>query len=123
MGAPLKNIDERQIARAWTNSNAAAATEEFEETFALPLKWVERFEADSIPKRRFIFGKFAAVHYLTALVSPPGIGKTTFLMMMAVAVVTGRSDITGFEVHERTRVLLWNQEASTTSSAVVSWPL
>jgi hypothetical protein len=105
-----ENVDERQIARAWVRSNAAAATEEFEECFSLSLRWVEPFEASTIPKRRFIIGRFAARHYLSALISPPGVGKTTFLLMLAVAVVTGRSDITGFKIHERTRVLLWNQE-------------
>jgi hypothetical protein len=105
-----EHIDERQLARAWGRNNAAAAQEEFDEVFSLPFKWAERREASSIPKRRFVIGRLAARNYLTALISPPGVGKTTFLLMVAVAVVTGRSDITGFKVHERTRVMLWNQE-------------
>jgi hypothetical protein len=111
-----ENLDERQIARAWMNSGAASASEELEpqvttdRSSPIALRWVEPFDANSIPRREFIFGHFVAKHYLTALISPPGVGKTTFLIMMAVAVVTGRSDITGFKVHHRCRVLLWNQE-------------
>lgn len=76
----------------------------------LPLQWVRPFDADSIPRRRWVLGRFMARQYLTGLISPPGVGKTTFLLTLAVAVATGRDDITGFKVHERTRVLLWNQE-------------
>jgi len=105
-----ENLDERQISRSWARSGAAAATEEFDEVFALPLEWVEEFDAGNIPQRRFVLGRFTARQHVTALISPPGVGKTTFLLMIAVAVATGRDDITGFTVGERTRVLLWNQE-------------
>lgn len=76
----------------------------------IEVEWINRFEAADIPRRKWLLGAFVARQYLTGLISPPGVGKTTFLIMMAVAVATGRSDITGFKVHERTRVLLWNQE-------------
>lgn len=105
-----ENLDERQITRAWARSGAAAATEEFDEVFALPLEWVGPFDARNIPQRQFVLGRSVAKQHVTALISPPGVGKTTFLLMAAVAVATGRDDITGFTVGERTRVLLWNQE-------------
>ena len=77
------------------------------------LNWIAPFKATDIPKRQFVLGTFAAKQYLTGLISPPGVGKTTFLLMCAVAVASGRDDITGFKVHERTKVLLWNQEDET----------
>lgn len=108
-----ENLDERQIARAWINCQAPSASEEFEAVFTLPLQWVERFDAADIPKRQWLVGKITAKQYVAAIVSPPGVGKTTFLLMLAVAAITGRGDIIGMNVHERTRVLLWNQEDDT----------
>jgi len=76
----------------------------------IELEPVTPFDAVDIPKRQWVLGTFAAKHYLSGLVSPPGVGKTTFLLMLAVAIATGRDDIVGMKVHRRGRVLLWNQE-------------
>ena len=76
----------------------------------IELEPVTPFDAADIPKRQWVLGKYAARHYLSGLVSPPGVGKTTFLLMIAVAVATGRDDIVDMKVHQRGRVLLWNQE-------------
>ncbi|TWA89561.1 AAA family ATPase [Bradyrhizobium stylosanthis] len=74
---------------------------------------VVKFDALDIPKRQWVLGTFAAKQYLSGLVSPPGVGKTTFLLMLAVAIATGRDDIVKLKVHQRGRVLLWNQEDET----------
>lgn len=77
------------------------------------LEPVIEFDAVNIPKRQWVLGGFAAKHYLSGIVSPPGVGKTTFLLMVAVAIAAGRDDIVGMKVHQRGRVLLWNQEDET----------
>lgn len=79
----------------------------------IELHEINVLDAIDIPQRQWVLGKFAAKHYLSGLVSPPGVGKTTFLLMVAVAVASGRDDITGLKVHKRERVLLWNQEDET----------
>lgn len=102
-------INRRYIERAWLNSPdpTPSAREEFH---PLASGWITQFDAADIPRRQFVHGRFTAKRYVSVLVAPAGVGKTTFLLMMAVAVVTGRSDITGFDVLHRERVLLYNQE-------------
>jgi hypothetical protein len=114
------NLDARQLSRAWLRNNSPAADEEFEATAikttlrgGIELEPVVKFDALDIPKRQWVLGTFAAKQYLSGLVSPPGVGKTTFLLMLAVALATGRDDIIGMKVHRRGRVLLWNQEDET----------
>lgn len=107
--ADKSKINRRYIERAWLNSPdpTPSAGEEFH---PLSASWITRFEAIDLPRRQFVHGRSAAKRYVSVLVAPAGVGKTTFLLMMAVAVVTGRTDITGFDVPHRERVLLYNQE-------------
>jgi AAA domain len=46
---------------------------------------------------------------LTLKIAPPGVGKSTLGIEQAVAIVTGRP-ITGQEVHEQTKVWIYNNE-------------
>lgn len=77
-----------------------------------PLYAVTSAAVASIKAREWLVGKFLARGYLAALGAPPGSGKTQMLAKIAVAAVTGRGDILGpgFELHQRTRVFMWNQE-------------
>ncbi|HEV2153140.1 AAA family ATPase [Bradyrhizobium sp.] len=107
--ADKSKINRRYVERAWLNSPdpKPSAGSEFH---PLAARWITRFEASDLPRRVYVFGPFAAKRYVSVLVAPAGVGKTTFLLMMAVAVVTGRSDIAGFDVPRRERVFLYNQE-------------
>lgn len=110
-----EDADARQLARAWLRNHSVAAEEEFSAvpevaTSALDANWVDSFDVNELPKREFCVGRFVAKQYVSALVSPPGVGKTTFLLMMAVAVATGRGEIVGFDIPKRERVFLFNQE-------------
>jgi len=73
-------------------------------------EWITPFDPTAIPKRAWVLGHFLAKGYLTGLVAPPGAGKTTLELEMAVALATGRDDIVGMPVIGRHRVFLWNQE-------------
>lgn len=75
----------------------------------LDLEWIREFDPAEIPKRAWILGHFLARGYLTGLVAPPGAGKTTLEILMAIALASG-ADICGMKVKERCKVLLWNQE-------------
>lgn len=78
--------------------------------FRLPINWATNEFLGNIPDREWLLGKFLVRRSVSSLVSPGGTGKTTLAMMIGVAVATGRDDILGFKVHERTRTLIWNQE-------------
>jgi len=73
-------------------------------------EWIRPFDPTQIPKRAWVLGEFLAKGYLTALVAPPGAGKTTLEITMAVALAAGRSDVVGMPVTGKYRVFLWNQE-------------
>jgi AAA domain/RepB DNA-primase from phage plasmid len=101
-GTALPGKDSRQMAEV-----------EFEATpvnGGLPIAEMSPFDAAAIPKRQWVLGRFLARGFTSAIVSPPGTGKTTFLCAAALAIATGRSDIVDLDVHERCNVLLWNQE-------------
>jgi hypothetical protein len=118
-----KEYDARAIARAWVRSRPAprpSAEEEFEaeDVAALPdndgaalgIATLVPFTPTDIPLRRWVVGSFLIRGALSALIAPAGAGKTTYLAALALAIASGRGDLVGMEVKERTRVLLWNQE-------------
>ena len=73
-------------------------------------QWVEPFDSTKIPKRAWVLGHLLAQGFVTGLVAPSGAGKTTLEIQIALAIITGRSDILGMAVKKRCRVFLWNQE-------------
>lgn len=73
---------------------------------ATPFLW--RLPA-SIPPREWIFGRFLCRRYVSALVSPGGIGKSTLVAADAVAMATGRR-LLADRPHQPLRVWLWNGE-------------
>jgi RecA-family ATPase len=72
-------------------------------------QWLEQFDPAKLPKRHWIAGNYLARGFVTSLIAPPGAGKTTFELMLALSLATGR-DLTGIGKIERTRTFLWNQE-------------
>jgi hypothetical protein len=74
--------------------------------FGSPVPWVE---PDCIPARRKIYGKTLMRRYVTAMVSPGGIGKSTYGLHIAASIATGRP-LMGERVHRQGKVLLINYE-------------
>lgn len=118
-----------QLQRAWARNPGVSALEEFpplDDTTAdailtdrkatsIPpiaerVEPITEIDLSEIRPREWLFGKFLARRYLSMLISPPGVGKTTFFMQLAIAMATGRDDIAGFHVPRRCRVIYHNQE-------------
>lgn len=68
--------------------------------------------ATEVKPREYTFGKFMAKRYVTALISPPGVGKTTFGITAALSIATGRPLLGDHFKPNPTpqNVLYWSQE-------------
>jgi hypothetical protein len=69
-----------------------------------------RRDPSVIPPRRWIVGNTFVRNFTSAIIAPGGMGKTQFAIQAALAVATGRGDLIGRPVIERTAVWYWNQE-------------
>lgn len=84
---------------------------EVDEFAANPLSppFVTELNLAMLPRRKWVLGRTLLLDYLTMLVSPPGVGKTTLVLAAAVSICTGRN-LTGYEVYEQGKVWLHNNE-------------
>lgn len=64
----------------------------------------------TIPPREWLIPGILCRRNLSILAGPPGVSKTTLLLTVALALVTGREDLLGLTVKKRCRVWFWNQE-------------
>jgi hypothetical protein len=76
----------------------------------IDILWADNINAAMIPRRRWLIGSFAVRGNLTVLVAPPGAGKSTLGIALAVACAIGRDELVGEQVHEPTRAWVWNNE-------------
>ena len=76
----------------------------------LDIEWEDGAYAAMIPRRRWLVGSFAIRGHLTVLVAPPGAGKSTLGIALAVAGITGRGEIVGETVYETIKAWVWNNE-------------
>tara|TARA_R100001443_G_scaffold110848_1_gene123048 strand:- start:106 stop:1473 length:1368 start_codon:yes stop_codon:yes gene_type:complete len=67
------------------------------------------FEMAAVEPRKWLYGKHLIRGYVSATVSPGGVGKTTLELTDAVALATGR-DLMGARVPERVKVWHYNLE-------------
>lgn len=63
-----------------------------------------------IEQRKWVIRRVALVAKVTELIAPPGMGKSSLALLLAVATATGRGDLVGFEVVRKGRVVVWNNE-------------
>ena len=75
-------------------------------TAACPIPYREAL----LPKRQWVFGTTAIAGAVTVIVAPPGVGKSTYTLEMAVAVATGRRDILNTDVGMGGAVWVYNNE-------------
>jgi len=68
------------------------------------------FDATKLPPRPWVIPTFACKGRITMLAGPGGVAKSTYTLMVAVALAAGRRDICGFEIKHPERVAIWNQE-------------
>jgi RecA-family ATPase len=68
------------------------------------------FDSEELEDRPWVIPGFACRTVVTMLAGPGGVAKSTYYLMLAVALASGRSDICGFAIPKRERVWVWNQE-------------
>jgi len=73
---------------------------------ATPFVWRD---PRSIPPRRWLYGRHYIRRFATTTVAPGGLGKTSLILVEALAMVTGKP-LLGVRVPERLRVWIWNGE-------------
>lgn len=73
---------------------------------ATPFFWRDPAQ---IPRRQWLYGRHYIRRFPTATVAPGGLGKTSLIIVEALAMVTGRP-LLGVAVPEPLRVWLWNGE-------------
>jgi hypothetical protein len=66
----------------------------------------------TIPTRQFIYGRHVLRKYVTALLAPGAVGKSSLTVVEALAIVIGRP-LLGIMPNERSNVWLWNGEDRT----------
>lgn len=101
----------RMIAGArmkWAIPNPVHNLDEAETTPLCP-PFVTDLNVAMLPKRQWVLGRSLIIGYLSLLVSPPGIGKTTLVLAQAVSVCTGKN-LTGKEVFQMGKVWVHNNE-------------
>lgn len=96
--------------RKWNLPNPAVTIEDKLPPPPIEIEWEDGASAAMIPRRRWLVGSFAIRGHLTVLVAPPGAGKSTLGIALAVAGVTGRGEIVGETVHETIKAWVWNNE-------------
>jgi hypothetical protein len=73
---------------------------------ATPYTWKE---PATIPQRDWLYGRLLLRKFVSATISPGGIGKSSLIAAEALAMVSGK-DLLGVISDERLRVWLWNLE-------------
>lgn len=96
--------------RKWNLPNPVVTIEDKLPPPPIEIEWEDGASAVMIPRRRWLVGSFAIRGHLTVLVAPPGAGKSTLGIALAVAGVTGRGEIVGESVHETIKAWVWNNE-------------
>lgn len=76
---------------------------------ALNIEAVKNIDPVDIPPRKWILGDFLLAEKVTELIAPPGAGKSTFSLAVALSVITG-NDYLGMPVKARGNVLMINNE-------------
>jgi len=103
---PTPPLDALEAAARWE-----PASEDIEDADAAPT-WptaYDMFDAAALPQRQWIYGKHYLRSFVSVLASAGGIGKTSMMIVEALAITTGKA-LLGEEVRESCPVWLINLE-------------
>ncbi len=82
------------------------------EQIPLVPNFMDALNVAMIPARQWVLGRALLKGHLSVLVAPPGVGKSTLVIAMAVSIITGEK-ITGHDVHRQGKVWIYNNEDDT----------
>jgi hypothetical protein len=93
-------------ALGWNGPGQAKSTASQTPIHATPYAWTE---PGSIPQRQWLYGTLLLRKFVTATISPGGIGKSSLIVAEALAMVSGKG-LLGVISDECLRVWVWNLE-------------
>jgi AAA domain/Bifunctional DNA primase/polymerase, N-terminal/Primase C terminal 1 (PriCT-1) len=108
-----EELDERDRALSQRVASVPSAEHSSEKGCARkPLKLApfKPVAPSEIPPREWLIHGMLCRRNISFLAGPPGVSKTTLLLMVALALATEREEILGMPVIKRSRVSFWNQE-------------
>jgi len=82
------------------------------EQIPLVPNFMDALNVAMIPARQWVLGRALLKGHLSVLVAPPGVGKSTLVIAMAVSIITGEK-ITGHDIHRQGKVWIYNNEDDT----------
>ena len=109
---------EKKVENAYKYAENSAGTDSAKATFtpvydsALQPRQVLEFRPENLPPRQWIIGKWAIRENVTVVVAPPGMGKSTFILLLMLSIASGRT-LAGVPVRERCPVWYYNNEDPT----------
>jgi hypothetical protein len=98
-----RSADDPEYAEGYTTAEQPAAASAIHAT---PYVWAN---PASIPQRQWLYGKLLLRKFVSATVSPGGVGKSSLVTAEALAMVSGK-ELLGIEPRHQLRVWLWNLE-------------
>lgn len=96
--------------RAREQTRIKAETRAKEAFAALRPSPILELNPQALPSRKWIIPKIALEQRLTVLISPGGVGKSTFTINAALAVATGRKDILDIPIQRPAGAWIFNNE-------------
>lgn len=96
----------------WDIPDPASFLPDGPENTPLTADFLDTLNPAMIPVRQWVLGRSLLKGYLSVLVAPPGVGKSTLGIAQAIAIITGK-EITGQPVHRRGKVWIYNNEDDT----------
>lgn len=114
----LQRVVENAYRYAQTAPGATAAEAEFDEVILEvkpELDWpaptpLKRFDVNGLPARQWIVTEYLARKFVSALISPGGVGKTSLVIGTLLAVASNNESPINHKIIERVPCWYWNQE-------------